>query len=471
MLTVMPFLNNNSFSPLEAKAVLEYGMDNYKKYKDNSNVEEIIECSNTNVNNNGFNGVQASDEGEVGASSSESDGGGPSGSDSDSSVVCISNNNNGVIKEPMPPTPPTPPPTEDFLDLAVANFLSDDVSILLGDDNGTFTEEPTESPITVGDEPQSVAVGDFDGDDVLDLAVANEDSNNVSILLGDGDGTFTQAAESPITVGDEPQSVAVGDFDGDDVLDLAVPNGGSDNISILLGDGDGTFTQAAESPVTVGDHPFSVAVGDFDGDDVLDLAVTNEDSNNVSILLGDGNGTFTEEPTESPVTVGDAPVTVAVGDFDGDDVLDLAVTNQGSNNVSILLGDGDGTFTQATESPITVGDFPFSVAVGDFDGDDVLDLAVANVDSDDVSILLGDGDGTFTEEPTESPITAVGDGPFSFAVEDFDGDDVLDLAVGNVISDDVSILLGDGDGTFTQAADSPITVGLGPFSVAVGNFN
>ena len=317
MLTVMPFLNNNSFSPLEAKAVLEYGMDNYKKYKDNSNVEEIIECSNTNVNNNGFNGVQASDEGEVGASSSESDGGGPSGSDSDSSVVCISNNNNGVIKEPMPPTPPTPPPTEDFLDLAVANFLSDDVSILLGDDNGTFTEEPTESPITVGDEPQSVAVGDFDGDDVLDLAVANEDSNNVSILLGDGDGTFTQAVESPITV----------------------------------------------------------------------------------------------------------------------------------------------------------GDFPFSVAVGDFDGNDVLDLAVANVDSDDVSILLGDGDGTFTEEPTESPITAVGDGPFSFAVEDFDGDDVLDLAVGNVISDDVSILLGDGDGTFTQAADSPITVGLGPFSVAVGNFN
>ena len=160
MLTVMPFLNNNSFSPLEAKAVLEYGMDNYKKYKDNSNVEEIIECSNTNVNNNGFNGVQASDEGEVGASSSERDGGGPSGSDSDSSVVCISNNNNGVIKEPMPPTPPTPPPTEDFLDLAVANFLSDDVSILLGDGDGTFTQA-ADSPITVGLGPFSVAVGNF----------------------------------------------------------------------------------------------------------------------------------------------------------------------------------------------------------------------------------------------------------------------------------------------------------------------
>ena len=322
---------------------------------------------------------------------------------------------------------PPPPPPIDFLDLAVANQESDNVSILLGGDgDGTFTQAG-DSPVTVGDAPFSVAVGDFDGDDVLDLAVANIETDNVSILLGDGDGTFTEAADSPVTVGDGPVSVAVGDFDGDDVLDLAVANVNSNIVSILLGDGDGTFTEAADSPVTVGVAPLSVAVGDFDGDDVLDLAVANAFSlaSNVSILLGDGDGTFTEA-ADSPVTVGVAPRSVAVGDFDGDDVLDLAVANQDSSNVSILLGDGDGTFTEAADSPVTVGAIPFFVAIGDFDGDDVLDLAVVHQFPNIVSILLGDGDGTFTEA-ADSPIT-VGNEPRSVAVGDFDGDDVLDLS-------------------------------------------
>ena len=136
------------------------------------------------------------------------------------------------------------------------------------------------SPVT-GTFPFSIAMGDFNGDGKLDLAVANVSSNTVSILLGDGRGNFTLAS-SPAT-GDEPYSVAVGDFNGDGKLDLAVANSGSDTVSILLGDGRGNFALAS-SPAT-GDAPFSLAVGDLNGDGRLDLAVANGDSNTVSILL------------------------------------------------------------------------------------------------------------------------------------------------------------------------------------------
>ena len=352
-------------------------------------------------------------------------------------------------------------------DLAVANFDSEDVTILLGDGDGTFTEA-NESPITVGTGPLPVTTGLFDNDSVLDLAVANFDSDDVTILLGDGDGTFTEANESPITVEDGPSSVTTGLFDNDSVLDLAVANFDSDDVTILLGDGDGTFTEANESPITVGTGAFSVTTGLFDNDSVLDLAVANFDSDDVTILLGDGDGTFTEA-NESPITVGTGPSSVTTGLFDNDSVLDLAVANSLSGDVTILLGDGDGTFTEANESPITVEDGPNSVTTGLFDNDSVLDLAVANSLSGDVTILLGDGDGTFTEA-NESPIT-VEDGPNSVTTGLFDNDSVLDLAVVNSLSDNVTILLGDGDGTFTEANESPITVGTGAFSVTTGNFN
>jgi len=214
-----------------------------------------------------------------------------------------------------------------------------------------------------------VAVGDFNGDGKLDLAVVDEGGCKVWILLGDGTGNFTLA--STPSVGLEPTSVAVGDFNGDGKLDLAVANAGDNTVSVLLGDGTGNFTLAS-SPA-VGSGPYSVAVGDFNGDGKLDLAVANWDSNTVSILLGDGTGNFSL--ASSPAT-GSLPAYVAVGDFNGDGKLDLAVANYWGNTVSILLGDGEGNFTLVS-SP-AVGDEPRSLAVGDFNGDGKLDLAVAN---------------------------------------------------------------------------------------------
>jgi hypothetical protein len=170
-----------------------------------------------------------------------------------------------------------------------------------------------------------------------------------------------------------------------------------------------------------------VTVGDFNGDGMLDLAVANPGSNNVSVLLGHGDGTF---QAARNFAVGTAPVSLAVGDFNGDGLPDLAVANQNSSNVSVLLGMGDGSFQAAVS--FAAGRFPSSVAVGDFNGDGVPDLAVANAGSlqvgdGSVSVLLGNGDGTFQVAVN----FAAGRDPRSLAVCDFNGDGVLDLAVTN----------------------------------------
>ena len=322
----------------------------------------------------------------------------------------------------------------------------------------------------VGSFPNSVAVGDFDGDCISDLAVANGFSDNVSVLLGNGDGTFQPAQN--FAVGFAPNSVAVGDFDGDGVPDLAVANIVSDDVSVLLGNGDGSFQPARSFAAGAG--PNSVAVGDFNGDGQLDLAVANlgdcNDSpcndSTVSVLLGNGDGSF---QAARNLAVGSYPISVAVGDFNRDGLLDLAVSNFYSDNVSVLLGNGNGTFQEAQN--LAVGSSPTSVAVGDFNGDELPDLAVSNAGSDDVSVLLGNGDGTFQGARNFD----VGGSPRSVVVGDFNGDGLPDLALTNFgdpfgENGSFSVLLGSGDGTF-QAAQNFAVLGPRPYPLAVGDFN
>src|SRR5215510_3491292 len=235
-----------------------------------------------------------------------------------------------------------------LVDLLVT--LSLQILILAGSAQAQNVSFLVSGQFGAGPDPVSVAVGDFNGDGIQDLAVANHEAydgpDGISVLLGNGDGTFQEAINFG-SGGNVASFVAVGDFNGDGVQDLVVANSGdfdSGNISVLLGNGDGTFQAAVN--FGAGNNPSSIAVGDFNGDGIQDLTVAHGffGSNSVSVLLGNGDGTFQEGVNYG---TGFAPSFVAVADFNGDGVQDLAVANEGSNNVSVLLGNGDGTFQEA----------------------------------------------------------------------------------------------------------------------------
>ncbi len=259
-----------------------------------------------------------------------------------------------------------------------------------------------------------------------------------------------------------PFSVAMGDFDGDGRLDLVAANNGSGDVSLLLSKVGGTFSLAGSSPV--GGGAFAVVTGDFNGDGHLDVAATAGPF--VVTLLGNGNGTFSL-PAASPI--GASGLGLAVGDFNGDGKLDLAVATGGAT-VSILLGAGDGTF--APIAPATAGNYTYGVAVGDFNHDGIPDLAVGNQNSQDVSILIGIGGGHFA--PPQNYL--LNGFAYSVVVVDLNGDGIQDLAVteGGGLSKTVAVLMGQGSGGVGNGLFNPPThfqAGFDPRGVATGDFN
>jgi len=316
------------------------------------------------------------------------------------------------------------------LDLAVTNWGDNTVSIFTGNGDGTFRALGTAA---TGQNPQGITAADFNGDGKLDLAVANKSSGTVSILLGRGDGTFETRTD--YSTGPSAQTIAVGDFNRDGKLDLAVANYGPDyensTVSILLGNGDGTFHPQVAYPAGV--NPVGVLVGDFNGDGKLDLAVLdNNQVPGVSILLGNDDGTF-----QNPVAyqVGENPRVGMVADFNGDGKLDLAVANYTDSDISILLGNGGGSFQAPVNYP--VGANPNVLWGADLNRDGKLDLVTANQGGNSVSVLLGNGDGTFQAHTDYS----AGQGAQGLAVGDFNADGRLDVAVADNFSNTMSVLL------------------------------
>jgi uncharacterized protein (DUF2141 family) len=273
------------------------------------------------------------------------------------------------------------------LDLATPNgLLRGAVSVLLNRGDGSFRAK---RDYRTGRGPISVAIGDLNGDRKLDLATANTYSipntrvYTASVLLNKGDGRFR--ASRDYRIGDHPDSIAIGDLNGDRKLDLVAPNSDEDTVSVLLNRGGGRFR--AKRDYRTGRSPYAVAIGDLNGDGKLDLVISNLDSINGSVLLNKGNGSFRARRNYRGGTG-----TVAIGDLNGDRKLDLAIAN--GQVVSVLLNRGDGSFQAWLDYRVLAKlDYRTSanalwVAIGDLNGDRKPDLATSNLDHDTVSALI-----------------------------------------------------------------------------------
>ncbi len=308
-----------------------------------------------------------------------------------------------------------------------------------------------------------------------DIITLNEYSNDISVLLGNGDGTFQPAMSFP--AGINLTGLTVADFNGDGREDVAVADGGESDgewagVSILLGNGDGTF----QSPIffSAGAYPSSIVAGDFTGSGVMDLAVANSDSDDVSILMGNGHGGFVTLP---PIPLGDQtgePVSITAGDFWGNGALDLAVADQSSDSVSVLQGNGHGGFVVLP--PISLGDdplnFPVAIVSGDFTQAQGAQLAVLSDSFDElanVSILQAGAKGTLDLLPTIDLATALF--PSSITTGNFFGDGALDLAISDPASSSVTLLQGDGQGGFQAASPLELGTGTNPTVVTTGDYN
>ncbi|HEY2460856.1 MAG TPA: FG-GAP-like repeat-containing protein [Candidatus Acidoferrum sp.] len=340
-----------------------------------------------------------------------------------------------------------------------------------------------QTTFNVGNNPVALVSTDFNGDGLADLAVTNRDDNSISILLNQDNGNFVPQVNSPIalpTTETAPTAIAAGVLRNTllnpvtgttPIQDLVIANSTSNNVTVLLGNGDGTFHEAPGSPYPVGKNPSSIVLADFNGDGFQDFAVANKDDNSISVFKGDGNGNFVQFATSpfllrnSTTLAEQGPTAIAVANLRNAAIInnvaeaDLAIVNQTSNNLTILLNsvdvNGNVFFTEAANSPIPVGQSPAALAVGDLNGDGVQDLAVVNQGDDSITLLIGSPqlNGTFNLAAS-SPLQT-GATPAGVTIANFTGS-VPDLAVTNQGVGTLGVYIGLGAATFSPRIELPV---------------
>lgn len=365
-----------------------------------------------------------------------------------------------------------------FLDATNANYLLGTAQLGAGVNGLTFLNNTT---LTTDPWPSGIVTADFNGDGIPDIATlemvdlsSSTAPGSLSLFLGKGDGTFS--SQSTAAVENFPGSLTVRDFNNDGIPDLLYAGTQHGDILLLIGKGDGTFQPAQ----TIASFGFAAAggfaVGDFNHDGNQDFATIDGWDGVLSIFLGNGDGAFVESPQHPQA--GDNPVLAVTGDLNGDGNLDLVVANvfpaagsQAPSYLTVLLGNGDGTFTPAPNAQVGVG--PESILLADFNGDGKLDLAVSNIgtglgngSTTNVMVLLGNGDGTFAP-PVITQVIIYGT---AVAVGDFNGDGIPDLAVTleNNNVPNLYVLVGKGDGTFDTVMAGESGIATAP---VVGDFN
>jgi len=334
-------------------------------------------------------------------------------------------------------------------DLAITSETDSSVTILLGDRKMNF-KEAKGSPFYAGSIPNDIAIRDFNSDHQPDLAFANHERKYLTVLLGNGKGHFVPAPKSPFTVKGIPHThgIAAGNFNGDNRVDLATESWGNDQVEIVFGDNDDLFKSRTRF-FKVGKRPYQrLRAADLNNDGADDLVTTNTEGNNVTILLGNGKGEFSE-PAGSPIACGDAPFGIAIGDVNADNKQDLAVINSpssmgggiGKNGLTILIGDGTGKFSVMNGSPFAAGKIPNRVAVGDVNGDGVNDVVTSDNGSDKIYLfLMGARENVLSQTSIK-----VGNNPKGVAIADLDGDGNGEIVVCNQTDNSVCIVWSAGE--------------------------